>query len=80
LRDNFTVVKFRLRTRVKYLNISVIQLSLPSDFRVRFRGRDKDYILGQECKQNMLIQEHVLTCLKSSPFAVSGPKNVLSYK
>jgi len=34
LRDKFTVyVKFRLRTRVKYLNISVIHLSLPSDFR-----------------------------------------------
>jgi len=34
LRDKFTVyVKFRLRTRVKYLNISVIHLSLPFDFR-----------------------------------------------
>jgi len=34
LRDKFTLyVKFRLRTRVKYLNISVIHLSLPSDFR-----------------------------------------------
>jgi len=34
LRDKITVhVKFRLRTRAKYINISVINLSLPSDFR-----------------------------------------------
>jgi len=38
LRDKFTVyVKFRLRTRVKYLNISVIHLSLP-DFREKVVG------------------------------------------
>jgi len=34
LRDKFTVyVTFSLRTKVKYLNISVIPFSLPSDFR-----------------------------------------------
>jgi len=33
-RDKFTVyIKFRLRTRVKYIHISVIHISLPSDFR-----------------------------------------------
>jgi len=45
LRDKFRVsAKFRLRTRVKYLNINAIHLSLPYDFRergrVRFRDRD----------------------------------------
>jgi len=46
LRDKFTVyVTFSLRAKVMYLNISVIPLSLPSDFREKLwvglgRGRD----------------------------------------